>query len=55
MKRLKEQISGNKMQSEEELRKVNTEREHEIRNMIEKSNKLLEEKASFILNLPVSA
>lgn len=52
VKRLKEQISGNKMQSDEEMRKVTSERESEIKSMIEKSNSLLEEKASMIINLP---
>ncbi|KAL4466133.1 hypothetical protein ABPG74_004370 [Tetrahymena malaccensis] len=50
--KLKEQLSKDKMNSDEEIRKIQQERELEIKQMIEKSNQLLEEKASMILNLP---
>ena len=40
------------MNSEDEIRKLNAERENEIKRMIDKSNALVEEKTNLIINLP---
>ena len=51
-RRLKDALTVAKMNSEDGVRQLNNERESEVKRMIEKSNALLEEKVSIIVNLP---
>ncbi|KRX00930.1 P-loop containing nucleoside triphosphate hydrolase [Pseudocohnilembus persalinus] len=52
IKQMKDKLSQCKLQKDTELQKLNIEREKEMKEMIERSNQLLEEKANMILNLP---
>ena len=52
IKKLKDQLTVGKMNSEDTIRQINQEKEQEIKRLQEKSNALLEEKVNIIINLP---
>lgn len=52
IRKLKDQLTVGKMNSEDAMRQLNNEREQEIKRMVEKSNAMLEEKVNIIINLP---
>lgn len=52
IRQLKEKIQQSKMQSENDLNKLNKERDNELKMMNERNTQMLEEKVSLIMNLP---